>query len=413
MKRLQDLNSVKNVFTIVLFCVSFLLQGQEKDKKNEANFALGSGLNFSFNQGDYQFNLGGFVQPSFLFEKVTGLDSENEYNSKRSFLQFSGKAKKEKVSFLFQLDYSLSEPMLDAWLAYHPTESITITFGQKQSFLNNREMMYREDRLQFNNRSFLSQNLSNTGREFGIFIASKFGEKFGISPMVALTSGDGRNSFGENSRDSDLGGIKIGGRLDVYPLGYFKDGNDLTSVDLGREETLKFVIGTAISQNKGASNGVGEGHGDFLLYDLEGNDNLPDYTQVYADFLMKYSGFSVLVEYANATAKNIGEAYVDTNAAQILAPQQISEFLFIGDSFNFQAGYVTEGGFSFDVRFENASPEFENFGGSILQDMDAFTFGISKYFNNNALKVQVAYTSLNPSIGSKTSQAELLFQIAF
>lgn len=413
MKRLQNFNHVKNICTLLLFCITFLIQAQENDEKNKANFNLGSGLNFSFNEGDYKFNLGGFIQPSFLSEKVSGFDAENEFNSKRSFLMFSGKAKKEKVSFLIQLDYSLSEPLLDAWLAYHPTESITITVGQKQSFVNNREMIYREDRLQFNNRSFLSQTLSNTGREFGLFVESRFGESFGIVPMVAITSGDGRNSFGSDSRDSDLGGVKIGGRLDVYPLGYFKEGNDFTSTDLGREETLKFVIGAAASQNNGASNATGEGHGDFLLYDVNGNDNLPDYSQVYVDFLLKYQGFSLLAEYANTSATNLDQAYLDENATQILAPQQISEFLFLGDSFNAQAGYVTLGGFSFDVRYETASPEFENYTDSILQDMNAFTFGVSKYFNNNALKLQAAYTTVNPSIGSNVNQFELLFQIAF
>jgi len=413
MKRLQNFNHVKNICTLLLFCITFLIQAQENDEKNKANFNLGSGLNFSFNEGDYKFNLGGFIQPSFLSEKVSGFDAENEFNSKRSFLMFSGKAKKEKVSFLIQLDYSLSEPLLDAWLAYHPTESITITVGQKQSFVNNREMIYREDRLQFNNRSFLSQTLSNTGREFGLFVESRFGESFGIVPMVAITSGDGRNSFGSDSRDSDLGGVKIGGRLDVYPLGYFKEGNDFTSTDLGREETLKFVIGAAASQNNGASNATGEGHGDFLLYDVNANDNLPDYSQVYVDFLLKYQGFSLLAEYANTSATNLDQAYLDENATQILAPQQISEFLFLGDSFNAQAGYVTLGGFSFDVRYETASPEFENYTDSILQDMNAFTFGVSKYFNNNALKLQAAYTTVNPSIGSNVNQFELLFQIAF
>jgi hypothetical protein len=387
------------------------MQGQQK---NKTVFVLGNGLNFSFDGGNYKFNIGGFIQPAFLYEQVSGLDAENEFNSKRSFLQFSGEAKKEKVSFLFQLDYSLSEPMLDAWVAYHPTKNSSITLGQKQSFLNNREMIYREDRLQFNNRSFLSETLSNTGREFGVFVESRFGKNFGIVPMIAVTSGDGRNSFGANSRDSDIGGVKYGGRLDLYPLGYFKAGNDLTSTDLGREESLKFVIGGAASQNKGASNANGEGHGDFLLFDVEGKNNLPDYTQVYIDFLMKYQGFSVLAEYANTTASNIDQTYIDMDATQILVPQQISEFLYLGDSYNIQAGYVTVSGMSFDVRYESANSEFENDTNSALQDMDSFTFGVSKYFfNDNSLKIQTAYTSLNPSVGSKTTQVELMVQIAF
>jgi len=113
---------------------------------------------------------------------------------------------------------------MDAWIGYEPIEQVKISFGQKQTFVNNREMTYREDRLQFVSRSMLSQSLSQTGREFGVFVESKFklGNTMGIVPMAALTSGDGRNSFGEDSRDSDIGGVKIGGRLDFYPLGFLK-----------------------------------------------------------------------------------------------------------------------------------------------------------------------------------------------
>jgi hypothetical protein len=413
MKRVSHFNPVKIISALLIVLHCFTVQAQEDDEPNKATYTLGNGLNFSFNEGNYQFQLSGFIQPSFSTLSMDGVDTETQFNAKRSFLQLGGNAVKEKVSFFIQLDYSLSNPLLDAWFAYHPTDAIKISFGQKQTFVNNREMIYREDRLQFNDRSFLSQNLSRTGREFGLFVESKFGESFGIAPMLAITSGDGRNSFGEDSRDSDIGGIKIGGRLDLYPLGFFKPGNDLTSADLEREESLKFVVGVAASRNNGASNAIGEGHGDFFLYDLNGNDNLPDYDQVYADILLKYQGFSLLAEYANTSASNIEQAYTDVNATQILAPQQISEFLVLGDSFNIQAGYVTESGFSFDVRHETASPEFDSNVNSILQDMNATTLGLSKYFDNNNLKLQASYTMMNPSIGNNINQFEILFQIAF
>lgn len=413
MKRLQHFSTTKTIIMAVMLFLPITLCAQEGGETNKADFTIGNGLNFSFNEGEYEFNLGGFVQPIVLNEKVTGLDTENSFNSKRSFLQFSGKAKKEKVSFLFQLDYSLSDPLLDAWIAYHVSEAITISVGQKQTFVNNREMMYREDRLQFNNRSLLSQNLSSTGREFGLFIESKFGKKFGIAPMFAITSGDGRNSFGSDSRDSDIGGVKIGGRLDLYPLGYFKEGNQLTSTDLEREERLKFVIGIAGSKNSGASNANGEGHGDFFLFDSNGANSLPDYTQLYVDFLLKYQGFSLLTEYANASASNIQKVYTDVGTTQLLIPQQISEFLYLGTSFNVQAGYVLKNGLSIDLRLENASPEFESNENSQLKNLNAFTFGVSKYLKNNSLKIQAAYSSIDINQGSSIKQFELLFQIAF
>lgn len=420
MKRFQNFNYRITLCTFLCVCIPFFAMAQDDDEdqdqeneRNKVSFNVGSGLNFSLNDNQYQFNLGGFVQPSFRSSKTDGLDRENEFNSRRSYLHFSGNAVKEKVSFLFQLDYSLQEPLLDAWIAYHPHQSTTITIGQKQTFLNNREMMYREDRLQFTNRSFLSTNFSETGREFGVFVSSKFGDKFGIAPMLAVTSGDGRNSFGANSRDTDLGGIKYGGRLDLYPLGFFKTGNDLTSTDLEREEKLKFVLGVAGSQNIGASNAVGEGHGNYILYDVNGENNYPDYTQIYADILLKYQGFSLLAEYVNTSASNINETYIDANATQILAPTQISNFLTLGDSFNVQAGYVTASGFSFDTRYENGSQEFVANASSVLQSAKATTFGLSKYFVGNSLKVQSSYTNYNPKIGTNINQIDLLFQITF
>lgn len=400
---------------IVFLCISIVLNGQENEEKNVASFELGSGLNFSFNEGNYQFNFGGFVRPAYTYSKVKGADADNEFNAKNAFLILSGKALKEKVSFLVQTDYSLSQPLLDAWIAYHPVPNTTITFGQKQTFVNNREMTYREDRLQFTDRSLLSQTLSNTGREFGLFVESKFqlGKTFGIVPMVAITSGDGRNSFGNDSRDSDLGGLKIGGRLDAYPLGFFSEGNDLYSADLAHEQKVKFVIGGALSKNTGVSNAIGEGHGDFFLYNSNGNDNLPDYTQAYVDLLVKYKGFSFLAEYANASAEGIDLAFVDEAATQLLAPQQISEYLVLGDSYNFQLGYVTKKGFSFDFRYENATPEFESNVNSLLSDYSAYTFGLSKYFENHNLKMQAAITKIDAAFGNNQTVGEFVIQIVF
>lgn len=386
---------------------------QEKSDKNIASFELGSGLNFSFNEGNYQFNLGGFIQPAYNYSKVDGYDSENEFNSKSAFLIISGKAVNEKVSFLIQTDYSRSEPLLDAWIAYHPSEKSTITIGQKQTFVNNREMMYREDRLQFTDRSMLSHNFSDTGREFGVFFESKYGTNFGISPMVAVTSGDGRNSFGSDSRDTDIGGLKIGGRLDLYPLGYFSSGNDLFTADLAHEKTLKFVLGCAISKNTGASNSTGEGHGDFLLYNTDSEESLPDYSQLYLDLLVKYSGFSLLLEYVNASADNLDLLYTNEAASTILVPGQISNFLILGDSYNIQTGYVTNNGLSFDIRFESSTPEFSSNSSSVLKDANSYTFGLTKYFDNNNLKMQASYSKLDLENGNNQSFGEFLIQVIF
>lgn len=404
---------MKKLICIILLISNTVLFAQKIDSKNSANFELGKGLTFDLNEGNYQFFLGGFIQPSITFEKTTGSETDYGFNSKRSFFMLGGNAVKEKISFLLQTDFSLSNPLMDAWVAYHPTSWLTISAGQKQTFVNNREMMVREDRLQFTDRGLLSQTFSNTGREFGLFLESKFGNKFGFAPKFAVTSGDGRNSFGTDSRDSDLGGIKIGGRLDLYPLGFFTEGNDLLTADLAREQSPKILFGGAVSKNNGASNSVGEGHGNFMMYDASGRNNLPNYTQLYIDLLFKYKGFSFLGEYANATVNGLNINYIDATANQILAPQQISEFLVLGDSYNLQVGYVTKKGWGFDTRYESNSPEFSSNLNSLLTDASSVQFGLTKYLNNNNLKIQAAVTSVNITNGSNQTFGEIMMQIAF
>ena len=140
----------KIILFSLLLSLSLSVYAQETEEKNIASFDLDNGLKFYFNEGAYQFNIGGFIQPTFTssdFEEVS-----RTYNAKNAFLTLGGKALKEKVSFLIQMNYSSSEPLFDAWIAYHPLTTTTISFGQKQTFVNNREMTFREDRLQFTER---------------------------------------------------------------------------------------------------------------------------------------------------------------------------------------------------------------------------------------------------------------------
>jgi hypothetical protein len=404
---------MKKRIYIILLISNVMLFAQQNSNKNSANFELGKGLIFDVNEGNYQFYLGGFIQPSMTFDKTSGNDTDYQFNAKRTFFMLGGNLVKEKISFLLQTDFSQTNPLMDAWIAYHPYSWLTISAGQKQTFVNNREMLVREDRLQFTERGLLSQTFSNTGREFGLFLEGKFGNKFGFAPKFAVTSGDGRNSFGTDSRDTDLGGLKVGGRLDLFPLGFFSKGNDLLTADLAREKTPKILFGGAVSKNKGASNSVGEGHGDFMLYDASGNSQLPDYTQVYIDLLFKYKGFSFLSEYSNATVNGLNINYLDATASQILAPQQISEFLILGDSYNLQFGYVTEKGWSFDMRYESNAPEFASNLNSLLTDASSFTFGLTKYLDNNNLKIQTAISTVNIANGNNQTFGEIMMQISF
>ncbi|MFN3639610.1 MAG: hypothetical protein ACK4UK_01705 [Flavobacterium sp.] len=398
---------------LISFVLHFLASYSQDDlSKNSTHFELGKGLTFDLNEGKYKFFISGFIQPTVSVETIKGEESDYFFNSKRSFFMLGGKAVQEKISFLLQTDFSSRNPLLDAWIAYHPYEWLTISAGQKQNFANNREMLYREDRLQFTDRSLGSRTFSKTGREFGLFVESTFGEKFILSPKFSLTSGDGQNSFGTDSRDTDLGGLKVGGRLDIYPFGAFKTGNDLFTADLFREENIKLLLGVAASKNNGASDRVGEGHGNFLFYDENTKVSLPNYNKTHFDALLKYQGFSFLFEFTNSSASGIEKVFIDPNAITILSPTQISEFLVLGNSYVSQFVYVTKNMYSFDIRYEIAKPEFENID-SVLREYSNLTFGLSKYFNNNNLKLQTSYSITNFNNSNTINTAEILLQVSF
>ena len=406
-------------FLITIFITTFITA--QESSQNKSDFDFGNGVSLSFEDGDYNFSINGYIKPTYVYNEMTSIvdgGTINEFNrqfkSKNSVLEISGNAKKEKVSFSIRMDYSLSNPLLEAWVGYHPSKSVNVYFGQKNSFLNNREMIFNEDILQFTDRSLLSQNHTNSyGQEFGLFIETTFGEEFILSPKFAVTSGDGRNSFGEDSRDSDLGGVKFGARLDLYPFGNFSEGNE-GSVDLVGEQKLIMELGFAYSKNIGTSHRTGNGHGDIMFYDADGNNNLPDYEKIFVDLLLKYKGFSFLAEYADAAASGLNQTYTDT--FNLLIPQQISEYLVLGSSYNFQLGYVFQNDIGIDFRYEFSTPEFTNeinnaYENSILQDFENMSLGISKYFDNNNLKIQVGASSIKYFYGNETTIAELVCQI--
>ena len=405
---------MKKVF--ILSLIVFSVQGfaQLKPAKNYSSFELGNGLNFGFNDSTYLFKISGMVQPYIAFDKMANQDALYYFNSKRSYLNFSGVAVKEKVEFFLQLDYSLPGALLDAYITYHPIKNLSITMGQKQNIANNREMLIMEDRLQYPDRSLLSQEYSRTGREFGLFLEYKAGNStFAIVPQVSVTSGDGRNSFGVDSRDSDLGGFKYSGRLDVYPFGFFSPGNDKSIADLQHEQTIKMVLGGAASFNDGASQAVGEGHGDFVLYNANGKPQQPDYRQVYGDIVVKYKGFSLLGEYGVSTATNLEGTYIMPTGSDALLPTEISEYLALGTGYNVQLGYVSKSGYALDLRYAGVAPEFAENAASVIQQQDGYTIGLSKYFKGNAIKIQAAFSQFTYADGSDMMLGQLLFQVIF
>jgi hypothetical protein len=328
MKKYNTKMKLNALASALIMFTGLTCSAQIEIKTDSKEFQLGDGLGFNVNDGDYKFNISGFVQSAIKYEKTDGAVARNYMNARNAFLSFSGSMYNEKVSFLLQNNFSNGKPLLDAWIAYTPTQNIKISFGQKQTFTNNREMTFYEDKLQFADRGIFSSEFSNTGREFGMFLESQWGSKsFIIKPKFAITSGDGVNSFGNNSIDVDKGGLKYGARIDLLPLGNFKPGNDGYIADLMHEDKIKILAGAAFSYNNGASNRVGEGHGDFVFYDSNLKQKLPDFRKSYGDIIIKYKGFSFLGEYVSSSALSLEGTFINSTATVPLFMTEISNYL--------------------------------------------------------------------------------------
>ncbi len=416
---------MKKLIITTLFLLSVSYAFTQDSERNSASFSLGDGISFSFNEGDYEFNIFGFIKPTYIYNDEEIYTSDGEYSnvfrqfkSQNSNLFFTGFAKDEKLSFTIQMDYSSSNPLVEAFIGYHLNEKTTLYFGQMQVSHNNLEMVHNEDQLRFTNRGILSQTYTENGEEFGLFFETSFGNQFVINPTFAVTSGDGRNSFGEDSRDSDKGGVKFGSRINILPFGDFSIGNRISTVDLMHEEKPKVQIGVAYSKNMGASNQVGDGHGDFILYNNSGDELFPDYSQLFFDLNLKYKGFSLVLEYADAFASGLDQIYTDPNAFNLLIPQQISEYLVVGDSQGIQFGYFTKNGISVDFIYESLNPEFDSYESSVLRKSSNMGVGISKYLAGNNLKIQASlfkttYENLNNLDDDEFMSGSFMVQIAF
>ena len=356
------------------------------------------------------FSVSGYFQTLYSHENFKEQPSSSQFRLSHLFLTLKADAPKEKLSATVQFDFGLKDSFLDAWVSYKPKENVTLSVGQKQTPLNNRELILKSSKVTFQDKSLLSSAFGGSGRELGVFGEMVLGKKeVKLVPQVALTSGDGRNVF-----NSDIGGLKYGARLDFYPFGFFKDQNALSLGDLLHESTPKLAIGAAYSYNKGVSHKSGEGHGDFLFLDKNLNGVYPNYEKIYADLLFKYRGFSFFSEWAYANTLNNSALAKHENGEDLEGEaKELYSYLSLGKAYNFQVGYSFPKGLAVDFRLASTFPEFKDMQSSVLQKSSSYSLGLSKYFFHSKLKLHSAYSLIEHEKTGSSQRADLYVSFFF
>lgn len=387
-------------------------------------YRFGDGVAVS-EAGRYRLRLSGYVQPwvegvEFLGTGPEGLNQR--FRLRRLRLRIEGHAFKRKISFRFQTDLSGSSEvgeerstfLLDAFIDYRPTKTMRITFGQRTTYTDNRELFMRSHALQLVERSRVTSAFSSI-REFGLFVQDRirFGESSQyIRPYFVLTNGDGINAF-----LSDRGGLKVGGRIDYIPFGLFYNKAQFRQADLVRELVPRLVVGVTYSYNMGMSSRRGRRNGDIIYLNDEGEDSLPNYGKFGVDFLFKYRGFSMLGEFVVSHAdvpdditqrvRNDGSTSRSFDGG---VESLVRGRMMLGRGYNIQAGYVFPFNTSIDARYTHLDADDDSFlnNGTFYNRPNYYTVGLTQYFDNNygfKLQGSVTFVDTNPGTNDFFSQS--------
>jgi len=424
---------VRNFFAlfVVLSCLKITAQNTKLN-----SYTFGEGINFE-NENGAKFKLEGYIQPYFESKSYTDSDEiENRYRMRRMRLRLSGNSANERFGYRFQVDLAGANEaddetgnsyLLDAYISYDITNRIEVSFGQRATYTDNRELFMNSYSLQLAERSRLTSAFA-TIREFGLFVKGNFktGNGTYLKPYFVLTNGDGGNVFAK-----DRGGLKIGGRLDFLPFGTFTNYGQLRQTDIVRERIPKFVIGVHFSHNNGMSSRRGRDSGSILYLDANNNESLPNYNKYGVDFLFKYLGFSMLGEYIKSDAtvprditqrvRNNGSTSTSFGVNSVSSVENyVKGRMMLGEAFNLQAGYLFRNGISIDGRYTHLKADENSFlnNATFYNRPNYYTLGVSKYLTRSyGAKIQASYTivdgsdGINNNAGNPISGDENIFRL--
>ena len=404
------------IISLFLFLISFNINSQSSLN----SYSFGEGISFTADNGS-MIKLSGYAQPHAEIKNYNDLEensSSNRFRLRRLRLRFDGQASNPKFAYRFQVDLSGSSEtgeatgdfLLDAYVSYDITNRIKVIFGQRSTYTDNRELFMNSNSLQLVERSRLTSAFSSI-REFGLFLSGNFrlnGQGSYLRPYFVLTNGDGINNF-----DKDLGGLKIGGRIDFLPFGLFTNKGQFRQIDVMRELTPKFVIGVNYSHNSGMSSRRGRNSGSILYLNELGQQSLPDYTKYGIDFLFKYNGFSALGEYVKSSStvpadiiervRNDGST---SSSFLVNGVQDIESYvngrMMLGEAYNIQMGYLFKSGITIDSRYTHLKADDNSFlnNATFYNRPNYYTLGIGKLLGRNyGAKIQGSITLVDGSLG--------------
>lgn len=426
--------AMKKLLLLSFATLSTLLQAQEQ-RVQINTYSFGEGLTLTASDG-HKLKITSYIQPWFETRMYTEQRDAtlNRFRMRRARVRMDGETANKKFSYRFQFDLTGNgefeeqngQYLNDAVVSYNFIKNWSLSFGQRATYTDNRELLMLSNTLQLVERSRVTSAFAAI-REFGFYLDGrvKMGRTSYIKPYFVLTNGDGGNVF-----NNDYGGLKVGGRLDFLPFGLFTNFGQFRQGDIVRELTPKLVVGGNFSQNYGMSSRRGRESGAILYLNDLNEVVLPNFTKFGADFLFKYKGFSMLGEFVK-TAASVPETITKRvrNDGSIATTFPVGDGdnvenyvkgrMMIGEGYNIQMGYIFKSGFSIDARYTHLRADEHSFlnNQTFYSRPNYFTLGFSKYLDRNyGAKIQTDFTfvqgkDINNNVGVQIGGNELMGRI--
>jgi phosphate-selective porin OprO and OprP len=338
-------------------------------------YSYGSGIGWTTPDSTYQLNMRFRMQNRATYSNYDGQDESVEMLVRRLRLRFDGFVGDPRFLYAIQLSFAPGDVgtlrdggniniIRDAVVYYRPNRNWNIGFGQTK-LPGNRQRVNSSGALQLTDRS-INNALFNIDRDFGlqVYYLNEDTGSFSYNLKTAVSTGEGRNWTDQSDTN-----LAYTARLEVMPLGSFQRSGIFFEGDIVREETPKLLIGGTWHYNHQAMRTQGQ-QGAMLAQPA-------DLTSILLDAMLKYRGWSF------QTAWMTRQTDFDT-----VVPG--SPFVMAGNGTDLQLSYLFPSDYEIIGRFstQTPAPEIEAF----MPQREQYTFGITRYIWEHALKIQTELT---------------------
>lgn len=343
-------------------------------------YSYGKGLGITSADSLFQLNIRFRIQNRVTYFNEEDKDNRYEAQIRRLRLRFDGYVLNPKFLYVIQLSFAPGDVgqvhegdniniIRDAVFYYRPNKHWNFLFGQTK-LPGNRQRINSSGALQLTDRTINNARFT-IDRDFGVqaYYLNEKPDAFSYNIKTAISTGEGRN-WTKTSDD----GVALTGKLELFPFGSFKKNGVYFEGDLVREKKPKLMLSGAFQQNNRAVRTNGQ-----LGEELYQPRTLRSF---FADAMIKYNGWSLMLAYMQRDAKDL----VTYN------PDDFSQFNYVyaGNGMDYQLSYIFKNDFEVIGRYSNqfVDKEIKIF----TPDLKQYSVGVTKYIREHAFKLQTELT---------------------